>query len=308
MASLMQSPDSSPVAASPIARQAALQAQGKAEDWEDYDDICTTYADQRKHVGLVHMLRFFAPSATKTILDAGCGTGNYTCSMLADFDHIYAGDFNAGMLGEAKRRVAQHADATATVEFAKLNICDMTDLEDASFDCSINCQVVHHLPKASPGGGADFAALQEACREWYRVLKPGGRLVINFVTHEQQMEAVWWGELIPAAVRRWQGNAPDLEDMRAAMQGAGFEVSFEGITESLYNDALYNDPTNFLDIDSFKRSDSTFALATSAELEEAVARVQGMSDSGVLGEWFQAKEAATARLGMTTNAYAVKPV
>ena len=187
----------------------------------------------------------------------------------------------------------------------------MRNLKDATFDCAINTQVVHHLSNES-----DFAALRAACKEWHRVLKPGGKLVINFVTHRQQKDGVWWGELVPDAIAAWQAKAPDQKDIEAALCAAGFakeHVTFEAVTplradttESLYNDAVYMDPNNFLDIEEFRRSDSTFALSTDDEIAAAVQRVRTMRDEKTLNAWFLEKEKVRRSIGMTTNAYAIK--
>ena len=42
---------------------------------------------------------------TLALLDAGCGTGNYTCHLAGSFASVRAGDINEGMLREAKRNL-----------------------------------------------------------------------------------------------------------------------------------------------------------------------------------------------------------
>ena len=316
--------------------------QDKMLDWEDYDDKSSTYTALRKPVGLEDMLTFFSDGGRKdtkamVLLDAGCGTGNYTVEFVrrASFKFIHAGDFNGGMLKEAKANLAAIPEMKAerkekAVEFSRLNICDMKQIKDNSLDCSINCQVIHHLPKnqdvtaemeSQPGyaGPFRFERVREACKEWHRVLKPGsGKFVMNFVTHHQQMNTVWWGELIEGGVRRWQANAPDQEDIRDALIAAGFhpeDIEFRPVIanpfenaagESLYDDELFLNPETFLDVQNFRRSDSTFTLATEDELVAAVERVKMMRDEGTLAEWFKSKEAYRARVGMTTNVYVTK--
>ena len=284
----------------------------------DYDDISTTYSADRKAIGVDLMRRYFfgvkgngGGAPILTLLDAGCGTGNYTCALAGSFASVHAGDINEGMLREAKRNLLAKssedggsADLVKKVEFSLLDISAM-QFDDASFDCAINCQVIHHLPRDE-----NFAALRKACAEWHRVLKPGGKFCMNFNTHRQQLEGVWWGELIPAAVAEWQSKAPDLEDVKAALLAAGFaedNIRCEPVIgESLYDDALYLEPKNFLDINKFSRSDSTFALASEDELTAAVARVKSMEDAGTLHAWFLEKESHRAKIGMTTMVYATK--
>lgn len=291
-------------------------------DWENYDEISHTYTKQRKTVGLDKMIDFFKPNIDMSLLDAGCGTGNYTSSMIGRFGYIYAGDFNNSMLNIAKSRCSTYTNNNTLIKFSQLNICDMYEISNESFNCAINCQVIHHLPKYYNNSNIPFEAVKHACSEWFRILKPGGKLVINFVTHEQQLNGVWWGELISDAVKRWQDNAPDKCDIKNALLSVGFlenDIIFEPVlpkydgnkclqNESLYNDILYNNPKNFLDIDTFKRSDSTFALATDNELMEAVNRVQDMLSKDILDNWYKERNNLYKKIGMTTNVYVTKRI
>jgi len=306
---------------SDLTNKLCLDNTSTFRDWENYDDICSTYTKQRQFVGFDEMIDFFKPTNNMSLLDAGCGTGNYTCRMINHFGYIHAGDFNTGMLRIAKAQT-QSKQLNTPVNFSQLNICDMQEIADESFDCVINCQVIHHLPKTTDQNQTPFNAVKQACSEWYRILKPGGKLVINFVTHEQQMEGVWWGELIQDAVKRWQDNAPDKSDIQTALISAGFDetdITFEPILPKydgkrcimnaiLYDESLYSNPENFLDIDTFRRCDSTFALAKDNELVRGVHRVQEMVNNGTLENWYQEKEEIRKRIGMTTNAYVIKRV
>lgn len=328
------------------------------EDWEDYDDKSKTYTAMRQPVGLQHMLHFFGKGDSTdcsglVLLDAGCGTGNYLVQMVDKFAKIHAGDFNGGMLSEAKanlfneERVDNEAcrnfrslskdEQAELVKIAHLNICDMNSLPSNTFDCSINCQVIHHLPKnqditpemEAAGKGLRYESVHAACREWYRVLKPGGKFCMNFVTHHQQMNGVWWGELIAEGVSRWQANAPDQCDINNALLAAGFkeeDIKFEAVRpldektledipadklaaghgECLYNPENFFNVENFIDIQNFRRSDSTFTLATEEELAAAVGRVKKMKADGTLQAWFELKEKVRAEIGQTTMLYVTK--
>ena len=97
--------------------------------------------------------------------------------------------------------------------------------------------------------------------------------------------------------------------MAEILQDAGFQdVTFEHQREEiLYNPELYFEPRNFLDIDTFRRSDSTFALSTDEEIKKAVEKMEDMIASGNLDTWFQKKEADRKEIGQSVNVYFVKP-
>ena len=289
-------------------------------DWEDYDLVSQTYTNMRNPVGVKKILEFFYDEkndiSDKSLLDAGCGTGNYLIKMYPHFDYIHAGDFNKSMLEKAQLNLQKYLgnNEITGVDFSEINICNLERLSNDTFDYIINCQVIHHLPKnLKKENGIDrFISVQNAFKEFYRILKPGGKIVINFTSHTQQMDGVWWGELISEAVRRWQENAPDIKDLEYAALKAGFKqenISFEpiiGLKESLYEDSLYLNPKNFININNFKLSDSTFSLATQQELDKGVETVKNMLEKDELDNWFNEREILRKKIGQTTNLYLIK--
>jgi len=105
---------------------------------------------------------------------------------------------------------------------------------------------------------------------------------------------MWWSELIPKAMKKWNPRSPDEAKMREILTAAGFtKIRCEPLLEEfLYDPELYLNPENFLDIENFRRSDSTFNLVTDEELQAAVARVYNMQMQGTLQAWFQQREQA----------------
>lgn len=300
--------------------------------YEDYDTKSATYTSLRRAIGVDEMLEFYGPPdrlASQRLLDSGCGTGNYTVVFADYFREICASDYNEGMLHHAELNMKARngrSDETssqastrdtsplssgssptssnkAIVHFTQDSATDMSRYPDGHFDVISNNQVIHHLP---PEGG--FAALYQTCREWSRMLKTGGRLTINFSPVENIRKAMWWAELIPAAVDRWEKRAPGKEDVTNALKQAGFGcIEFRPLyNEILYAPDLYFNPENFLDIDRYQRCDSTFNLATPEDLAAGVARVQKMKDEGTLAEWYAGKEKDRLETGQTITVFAVK--
>ncbi|MEL0316677.1 MAG: bifunctional demethylmenaquinone methyltransferase/2-methoxy-6-polyprenyl-1,4-benzoquinol methylase UbiE, partial [Aquiluna sp.] len=105
-----------------------------------------------------------APKASMRILDIAAGTGTSSMALLAEGVEVVAADFSKGMLAEGKKRYPQ-------LEFVFADAMKLP-FEDASFD------VV-----TMSFGLRNVADHKVALKEFYRVLKPTGRLVICEFSH-----------------------------------------------------------------------------------------------------------------------------
>jgi demethylmenaquinone methyltransferase/2-methoxy-6-polyprenyl-1,4-benzoquinol methylase len=105
-----------------------------------------------------------APKAPMRILDIAAGTGTSSMALLAEGVEVVAADFSKGMLAEGKKRYPQ-------LEFVFADAMKLP-FEDASFD------VV-----TMSFGLRNVADHKVALKEFFRVLKPSGRLVICEFSH-----------------------------------------------------------------------------------------------------------------------------
>jgi len=105
-----------------------------------------------------------APKAPMRILDIAAGTGTSSMALLAEGVEVVAADFSKGMLAEGKKRYPE-------LEFVFADAMKLP-FEDASFD------VV-----TMSFGLRNVADHKVALKEFYRVLKPTGRLVICEFSH-----------------------------------------------------------------------------------------------------------------------------
>jgi demethylmenaquinone methyltransferase/2-methoxy-6-polyprenyl-1,4-benzoquinol methylase len=105
-----------------------------------------------------------APKAPMRILDIAAGTGTSSMALLAEGVEVVAADFSKGMLAEGKKRYPQ-------LEFVFADAMKLP-FEDASFD------VV-----TMSFGLRNVADHKVALKEFFRVLKPTGRLVICEFSH-----------------------------------------------------------------------------------------------------------------------------
>ncbi len=100
------------------------------------------------------------------VLDAGCGTGEYSCWFASQGARVTGIDLSVRSLEEA------HAYANATglqgVNFEPRSVLK-TGFPDACFDFVYCTGVLHHTP--DPFGGL---------AELFRVLRPGGKILVSF--------------------------------------------------------------------------------------------------------------------------------
>lgn len=146
-----------------------------------------------------HALRALAglpPGAL--ILDAGCGTGGF----LAKLRQTYP---QAKLFGlEYAKAAALRAAAKARAHVAAGTI-NALPFPDAQFDAVVSLDVLCHDAVQEPVALAEF----------HRVLRPGGRLVLNLPAHEWLRSA---HDLRVHTARRY-----DRARAQAVLAGAGFE-------------------------------------------------------------------------------------
>lgn len=111
--------------------------------------------------------RRLVPAGAK-VLDCGAGTGELSLAASDNADSVLCTDLSKNMLKQAQRKA--RALGADNIEFAARNIFDLQEPDD-TYDVVIAGNVLHLL--TNPQG---------AVKEMYRVLKPGGRLLLPTFT------------------------------------------------------------------------------------------------------------------------------
>jgi len=173
------------------------------------------------------------------ILDAGCGIGGSAVWLAETYDVQVLG---ITLSQEQVRHATENAKKRGVSALARFDQQDFTDIkaEDASFD------IVWALESAS-------CALdkREFLSEVFRVLRPGGRLVLSDGFRRARAYVQDEEDLLKRFLFGWA--IPDLvtpDEFTAAMKVAGFEnIQFENVTEHaepsmrrLYKISLWSAP------------------------------------------------------------------
>jgi ArsR family transcriptional regulator len=161
---------------------AAVLDQRRRKSRETHDDLAARWSDVGQDFALgtlrAEMLAAAWPCGTE-VADLGCGTG-FLANWLAERGaRVLAVDHSEGMLARARAAT----DATR-LEFRRGEL-DALPLGDGEVDAAFSNLVWHHLP--------DHGA---AAREVFRVLRPGGRVVVaDLLPHDREWMRETMGDL-----------------------------------------------------------------------------------------------------------------
>jgi ubiquinone/menaquinone biosynthesis C-methylase UbiE len=184
------------------------QTEGALIRWAHYYDFVTNILT----LGQARRLRRTTVDqalikAGDRVLDVGCGTGEVTLAAKARAKHgqVYGIDPAPEMIAVAGRKAARKK---LEIDF-RVGVIEALPFPDSSIDVVTSSLMMHHLPENLKVRGL---------AEIYRVLKPGGRLLIadfmrptgSFTNH------------LLIVFTRHQRLQKGIEDLQALLQNAGF--------------------------------------------------------------------------------------
>lgn len=159
-----------------------------------------------------NLILALAPQSTDTILDLGCGTG-VLCQKISQLLDAGQGGCITGIDAAGKMiEAAREKRGAANCRFEAM-AAEHLDFPDASFDAVISSLFYHHVP---------LDLKQQSLQEAFRVLKPGGRLVIA----DMHKPTHFLGALVSHA-SRWLLMQPQIgENIRGVLPGLITEAGF----------------------------------------------------------------------------------
>jgi len=270
--------------------------------YENYTKTAGTYDYTRHSVGIDIIAgclgRSNVPLAQQLLLDAGCGTGNYSRAMIDHVGHIVAVDMNANMLNQARSKFPE--PSMSRVKFHRSSITQLP-FKPSTFDGIMINQVLHHVTDDALSG---FPETRAVIMEFARVLKPNGVLTINICSQQQLTRGFWYCALIPEEALSMCARHIPLAGLAALLEECGFENRGRIVpVDAVLQGPAYFNPRGPLD-PSWRDGDSIWSTVPPERLEQICARLRQLDREGMLVEFFRAQDADREDIGQVTFIHA----
>lgn len=271
--------------------------------YEDYSKTSGNYDETRIPIGAEIISQCLSTNsialAEQTLLDAGCGTGNYSRSLIGQLGRIIAVDLNDGMLAEARGKFATEVSA-GRMEF-HLAMIDALPVAAGSLDGIMVNQVLHHL---EDDPDRHYPAHRRVFDEFARVLKPGGSLVINTCSHDQLTDGFWYYAFFPDIAADMAARHIPLEALGRLLRDAGFAHPAHIVREDLVlQGPAYFEPQGIFD-KSWRDGDSIWSTLSPQRLEAVLEQAQQLHADDTLEAFFKRHDARRQEIGQFTFVHA----
>lgn len=153
------------------------------------------------------------------VLDAGCGSGRVALAVKfrSPDAEVIGLDGDPHILTLARRKAARR---NLDVKFFE-GFIETVPFPDGSFDLVFSILVLHHLPEE---------AKVQACREMFRVLRPGGRAIIADYGPPHG-----WPATLVATVMRWGRFERTAENFAGRIPSMLHEAVFDPVHEIFHS-------------------------------------------------------------------------
>lgn len=156
-----------------------IQAQKKYDRW--HQDLAIQRGVDRISLSEWHRdaLELLGGIRGKNALEVGCGNGDFALHLAGLGCNLTAVDFSPAAVEAAKERQRAFFAGAGEVEFRTAD-AERLDFPDSTFEIVVSCECLEHLPHP-----------KEALKEFFRVLVPGGKLVLTTENYSNGMILAW---------------------------------------------------------------------------------------------------------------------
>ena len=269
--------------------------------YENYNATANTYDQTRSPVGIEIIVGCLSqnhvPLSNQIILDAGCGTGNYSVALSNWVERINAVDASRGMLTIARDKTT----GSKGIDLCEAHLSALP-FGPKSFDGVMVNQVLHHLDDDC----GTYAGCRQALAEFNRVLKPGGILALNTSTHEQLKRGFWPYSLIPNAREQMCRRHVPLDQLISMLHELDFthRGCFVPVDQPLQG-ASYFDPRGPLRTE-WRGGDSIWSTVFSDEFHRAMSYLRELENRGELERYVAEHDKDRVVVGQLTFVIARK--
>ncbi|WPP00919.1 methyltransferase domain-containing protein [Pseudomonas sp. HR96] len=271
--------------------------------YEQYNTTSINYDKTRTAVGIEVILGYLTklnrPAHLITVLDAGCGTGNYALELARVGINVVCADYSENMLAQCRKKIESNGLSNTVWKQCDLSLYSS---EGQVYDAVMCNQSLHHLDPAD-----DFKSMKHFLSEAAKSLKDDGVILINTITHNQLEDGVWWGKLIETAVHRMKPRFIEYEPLQAFLRTIGFQITDRVINiDSIIQKTGYFDPHSLASLE-FRQGDSHFALLDEKELGDVLKCVEQMVEKGTIQNYIVARDRLRQQIGQFTY-YVIKKI
>ncbi len=272
--------------------------------YEDYKKTSTFFDKTRSALGIdiivKELKRSTKPLNQQVVVDAGCGTGLYSEALINEVKWIDAIDINSEMLDKARNRLKAKNKKNSRFH---LTTIDSLKFNNQFADAIIVNQVLHHLPDNAEMCWDNHS---KVFREFFRVLKPEGCLIINSCSPEQLNNGFWFYHLIPNALNKILEKTIDLKTLAKILKNIGFVNLIHEVPLNLTLQGKEyfsgNGPLN----PEWRSGDSIWSLVSEKNLFEVINKISILQNEGKLNEFILDKDKIRHYCGQVTFTIARK--